>query len=534
MIRQILMLCRLQLANLFGINEFRFTKDKTKKARFIGLGAVWIMLILTLVGYVTAFSYGLAGMGMTELIPMYLYAVASLLILVFSFFKAGNTIFAMKGYEMMISLPVSRASIIISRFACMYVTNLLVELMIMLPGLAVYAYFVNPSAVFFVVFLLGSLFLPLLPLTISSILGAVITAVSSRTKHKSIVETVLMLAVVFAVLGGSLFLSDKESQLTEEMLKNMASMLSGQIGRSYPPALWFGDALMGDMGAFGLMIVIPTVIFTLFVLVLQKHFQSICAGIHAVSAKNNYKMTKLHGSSLLIALWKKELKRYFSSSVYVTNTLVGYFMAVIVAAGVYFVGIEQLMGALQLPNIDILDLILRCIPFGLSCLLCMTSITACSISMEGNTFWQIQTLPVTAKEYYDSKILANLSVAAPFYLISELLLILALKPEGLTLVSWIVIPACYLLFTCVAGITVNLMFPVLKWESEVRIVKQSASMFVTMLIGMLVSIFPILAILFAGEQMSGWICMLTVIVLLMVTCLLYRRNQRTELVRIGV
>ena len=91
MIRQILMLCRLQLANLFGINEFRFTKDKTKKARFIGLGAVWIMLILMLVGYVTAFSYGLAGMGMTELIPMYLYAVASLLILVFSFFKAGNT-----------------------------------------------------------------------------------------------------------------------------------------------------------------------------------------------------------------------------------------------------------------------------------------------------------------------------------------------------------------------------------------------------------------------------------------------------------
>lgn len=534
MIKQIFMLSRLQLANLFGINEFRYTKDKTKKARFIGLGTVWIILILMLVGYVTAFCCGLSLMGIAEIIPMYLYAAASLLILVFSFFKAGNTLFAMKGYEMMISLPVSKASIIVSRFVCMYVTNLLAELLIILPGVAVYAYFTDPSAGFYIVFLIGSLFLPLLPLTISSILGAVITAVSSRTKHKSIVETVLMLAVVLGVLCGSLFLSDQESQLTEEMLKDMAQMLSGQIGRSYPPALWFGDALLGDMGAFGLMIVIPTAVFAVFVLVLQNHFQIICAGIHAVSAKNNYKMTKLHGSSLLIALWKKELKRYFSSSVYVTNTLVGYFMAVIVAAGIYFVGIEQLMGALQLPNMDILDLILRCIPFGLSCLLCMTSITACSISMEGNTFWQIQTLPVTAKEYYDSKILANLSVAAPFYLISELLLILALKPEGLTLVSWIVIPACYLLFTCVAGITVNLMFPVLKWESEVRIVKQSASMFVTMLVGMLMSILPIPVILFAGEQMSGWICMLTVIVLLMATCLLYRRNQKIELIRIGV
>ena len=491
------------------------------------------MLIVMLVGYVIAFSCGLSGMGMTKIIPMYLYAVASLLILVFSFFKAGNTLFTMKGYEMLISLPVSRASIIISRFVCMYVTNLLIELLIMIPGLAVYAYFESPSVSFYIVFLLGSLFLPLLPLTISSIFGAVITAVSSRTKHKSLVESVLMLAVVLAVLGGSQLLSDKESQLTEEMLKNMAQMLSEQIGRSYPPAMWFHKALLGDLGAFGLLIVMPTAVFIVFIVVLQNYFQAICASIHAVSAKNDFRMTKLQRSSRLTALWRRELKRYFSSSIYVTNTLVGYFMAVVVAAGIYFAGIDQLISALQLTDMTILDPVLHCIPFGLSCMLCMTSITACSISMEGNTFWQIQTLPVTAKEYYDSKILANLSVAAPFYLISELLLILALKPEGLTLVWWIVIPACYLLFICVTGIAVNLAFPVLKWENEVRIVKQSASMFVTMLIGMLGSIFPILAILFAGEQMSGWICLLTVIVLLMVTGFLYRRNQKTELVKIG-
>ena len=137
-----------------------------------------------------------------------------------------------------------------------------------------------------------------------------------------------------------------------------------------------------------------------------------------------------------------------------------------------------------------------------------------------------------AKEFYDSKILANLSIAAPFYLVSVVLLGLAVKPAGLEIIWLIVIPVCYMLFSCVAGITVNLAFPVLKWENEVRIVKQSASMMVTMLIGMLSSITPILVIVFAGEESAELISLLTVIILVCVTWFLYRKNQGKELIKI--
>lgn len=531
MSKQIVRLCRLQLANLFGINELRHTKDKAKKGRFIGLAILWVMLMIMLVGYVGAFAYGLSVMGMADIVPMYLYVVASLLILIFSFFKAGSTLFAMKGYEMLVSLPVSRAAIIISRFTCMYLTNLLVELLIMLPGMVVYGYVVRPSVGFYVIFIVGSMFLPLFPLTVSSILGAMITAASSRSRHKSLVETILMLAVVIAVLGGSLFLSDKGTQFTEESFRNLAEILSAQIGRIYPLSVWFHDALSGNLKAFALLIAVPTVVFVVFVAVLQKYFHTICTAIHAVSAKNNYKLTRLQRSSHVTALWRKELKRYFSSSIYVTNTLVGYVMAVIVAAGIFFVGIGQMVEMLGIPDVEIV--ILRCLPYGLSCLLCMTSITACSISMEGNTFWQIQTLPVTAKEVYDSKILANLSVAAPFYLAAVIFLGLAVKPMGLSLIWLLVIPICYMLFSCVVGITVNLTFPVLKWENEVRVVKQSASMLVSMLIGMLSTIFPLVGMVFAGEDLSEWICLLTVMILVIVTCLLYRKNNKVTLIKIS-
>lgn len=531
MSKQIIRLCRLQLVNLFGINEFLHTKDKGKKGRYLGLAVVWIMLIAMAAFYVGAFSYGLIMMEIADIVPMYLYAVASLLILIFSFFKAGSTLFAAKGYEMLVSLPVSRTAIIVSRFVSMYVINLLVELIILLPGIAVYSFFTAPSPVFYLVFLLGSLCLPLLPLTISSIFGALITAISARAKHKSLTETILMLAIVIGVMAGSMFLSENESQMTEEMLKNIAEILLDQIGRIYPLSIWFHKALFGDMRALFMLLAVPTAIFALFVAVLQKHFHTICIAIHAVSTKNNYQMTKLQKSSHVVALWRKELKRYFASSIYVTNTVIGYVMATLLSAGILVLGIEQIAQGMGLSGEK--ATLVSCLPFGLSCVLCITSISACSISMEGNTFWQIQSLPVTAKEVFDSKILVNLTVVMPFYVVSELLLTLAVKPIGLDFVWLWGVPLCYILFSSVVGITVNLAFPVLKWENEVRIVKQSASMTVTMLIGVLTGVVPLLGIVYVGRAYAGWISLMTVVSLLIITSLLYRRNNKMSLIKIG-
>ncbi len=528
--KQIFRLCRLQLINLFGFNEFRHTKDKTKKARYIGLALVWLFLIVMAVFYVGALSYSLGFMGMADVIPMYLYAVASLLILFFSFFKAGSTIFSVKGFDLLLSLPVSRGAVIISRFACMYLTNWLMTLVILVPGLVCYGYFLRPSVVFYIIYFLGSVFLPLLPLTIASVLGAGITAISSRSRHKSLVESILMLAVVAIVLGASLGSSGNGSQLTEEMLRNMTELLNARIGKIYPPSVWFAKALSGDVGALAWMILVPSVIFALFVAVLQRYYLKICTAIHAVSTKNNYRMTSLQQSSHVTALWKRELKRYFSSSVYVTNTMVGYIMAVLVSAAVFIMGVEKVTSLLGIPGGE--KFIGVCVPYVLSCTLCMTTMTACSISMEGNTFWLIQTLPVTAKELYNSKILANLSVAAPFYVVSEILLILAIKPTGMKMVWMLLIPGCYLLFSCMTGITANLMFPVLKWESEVRIVKQSASMFVTMVINILCSVLPIVCIVLAGENVAEWIPLLTVLILLTVSAVQYIRNQKMTMTRI--
>ena len=115
------------------------------------------------------------------------------------------------------------------------------------------------------------------------------------------------------------------------------------------------------------------------------------------------------------------------------------------------------------------------VPFLISGVFCMMTTTATSISMEGKNWWILKSLPLTTKNILDGKILMNLLLLLPFYLLSELFLIVALKPGAGELLWLLLIPAVIILFSCVYGIAVNLRFPVLVWESEVRIVKQSAS-----------------------------------------------------------
>ena len=114
MMRQVLTLSRVQLQNLFGINELRYTKDKKKKATFVLLAVAYLLVILMLVGYIGAMSFGFHYLGMGEIVPMYLYTLLSLVMLVLSFFKAGSVLFSMKSYDIMVSLPVTKSAILIS------------------------------------------------------------------------------------------------------------------------------------------------------------------------------------------------------------------------------------------------------------------------------------------------------------------------------------------------------------------------------------------------------------------------------------
>lgn len=526
MLKQIKLLSAVQLVNLFGWNEVRYTKDKGKRINFLGLGAVWLMLLIMLAGYVAVLSYGYVISGMAEIIPGYLFTITSLLMLFFTFFKSGSVIFNMKSYEMTMSFPVSESAIVISRFFTMYVTNFFLGLLIMIPGLAVYGIYMHPTGTFYLFGFLGIVLLPLLPLTIATALSAGIMALTARMRHKSLISALLMIILVLAALVVSISISGGTMQnevMMETIMKNLAAEINQQLGQIYPPALWFQDVLLyGKVVSFLLLALVSVGLFVLLIIMLQKNFLAVCTALNTVQVKNNYKMQNLVTSSVIKALWKKEGKRYFASSIYVSNTMIGYIIMDVMAVALFAVGSEKLEHTLQILQIP--GILEKGMPLMLGLTAIIMPITSCSISMEGKHKWLLQTLPIKSRDIWNGKILLNLSIAGPFYLIAVLFSILALKPS-LTRIIWlVVIPAIYILFSSIAGITINLAMPIFNWENETRVVKQSASIMVTMLVDFLSILPPFICIL---QGVSADLVYLTTTVLLLIgTGILYWRNAQ--------
>lgn len=531
MLRQIKLLTGLQLCNLFGLNELRHAKDKKTKLKYIGMACLWAFVILVLIGYIAGFSYGIAEAGAEEVIPMLLYTLVSIVMLVFTFLKAGSVLFSMKTYEMLISMPFYKVSIVVSRFINMYATNLMLGVLVMLPGCVVYVIYEEPGITFYAVTAIALIFLPLLPLTLASIGGAIITALASKVRHKGIGEAVFMMLFVVVVMVCSMLFGEQAESLDMMAFFNIAKMLENMIAGIYPPAAWYAEAIEGSIVSFILMLLIPMVIFAVFAVVTGKYFQRICAAINSVNAKNDYKMESLSKSSVVKALCIKELKRYLSSGVYLSNTIVGYVMGLIFVIAILVTGVDSIIGLLGIVAGS--DFIAKLVPFVLALMFMMGTTTSSAISMEGKNFWQILSLPVRSRDVYTAKILMNLIVVAPFWLVCGVLMCVAVKPDILTAVWIFVIPAVFVCFMAVVGLAINIALPVLNWESEARVVKQSAAAGITPFAGMLGAIAAIAVLIVFRNFNTDIMIAVILVVLSAVTYVLYKMICRKELIRIG-
>ena len=509
MMRQIRLLTIVSLQGMFGLNEIRHTKDRGKKVRYCLMGFLWLMLIVLLAGYVGVMSMGLVMTGMGRLVPAVLAMSVSLVVLFFTILKAGPVLFDWKAYEKQIVMPVNVRAIIVSRFLTMYITNMLLGLLVLLPGMTVYGVMERPGILFYLYGIAAGIFLPLLPLTAASVLGASIAGISSRWRYKNLVSIVLTMVLVCAIMAGSMGMSGMEESELNAMVQQMAELMEGQIYRAYPPAVWITDAMiLGEPVKLLLFLAVSIGIFILFLEILSRFYVNICMLLSARETKGDYRMKELREKSVLGTMVERELRHYFSSSIYVVNTMMGELLMVLLAGAVLFMDMETVEAMLGLPGV-----VGKALPILMGFLPVMMPLTACSISMEGKQWWMLQTMPVTRKDMIRSKVAAQLLVALPFYLVSEILLFLALRPGWAEGVSLLAVPAAYIIFGARAGLAVNELMPLLDWESEVRVVKQSASTMVTMLVGMATAIVPIV-VLVAVPGISVYGVYLVTVVLL--------------------
>lgn len=537
MLKQSIRLWSLSAVNLFGINELRYGKDPDKRKRSLLLGIAWIVVGIMLEGYLLATMIGYVMMGLQDILTVYSFMVSSVMVLLFTLLKAGSIIFQLNTYENQVALPVSHSAIVFSRFLIMYTSNLLLTAAVMIPGMIVYLISAGGSILTVVMFLLGIFAAPVIPQVVAVVFSVLIKGISARMKYRSLIEAILMIMLMmsFFVLTGGINSVSGENISMEDIGRLIRMAIDG-ICQMYPPVMLFERAAAEDsLLSMAVLLLISVTACVLMLIVLQHFFGRICRALNVSRTRNDYKKVTGTSSSLLMSLIKREFHYYFSQSVYMMNTLMGLVLMVAAAVAVVVVGSETIDAQLSINGV-----VVKMLPYVLAMTGTMMSPAAVSISLEGKTRWLTKTLPIPEKVQYDSKLLMNYLLDAPFYVISIVVAAIGLHVTGFDLLWLILIPAVYLCWGAVYGQTANLCFPNFNWESEVQVVKQGASVLVSMLVSMVSVLLPAGICLsvqvmgqqgslknaaFTGNLVNGVV--LAIIVLL--SYVLYRRNCRKVL-----
>ncbi len=528
-VRQIVKLLKIQLLQYMDINEALHSKDKKKRHSLYFLLGTYIFLGAIIAIYMSGGAYGLCFLGLPQIVPAYLLSITSILILVFTILKAGSMLFQIKNYEMLISLPISPMAIVVSRFLNMYAGSLVLAVLAMLPAGIIYGVFVNASAAFYIIYVISIFLVPLVPLTTASVIGAAVTAVAARMKHKNALTIVTSMALIIGVLSLSFYPAFQAGEITEQQMTDFTSLLSSQINNLYPLANLYTEAIVtGSPASFAGFAAVSVGIFAVFAGVVQWKYASICAALITHAARKNYVLGKQHRRSPIGAMYIKEMKRYFSSSIYVMNTAIGYIMMLLLGVAFLFVGRDKVMNAMEVAEAA-RDMAEKILPFILALMGMLGTTTISALSMEGKQWWIPKSLPVSTKVILDSKILVNLTLAVPSCAIAAVLCVAALGYQGMSSVWMLVIPLMYCVLASVMGMAINIKFPQFHWDNETSAVKQGTAILAGMVLEFIVVIAGVVPVFFVSGAAYHVLMGIIAIALLLMATVIYKKIVNFDL-----
>ena len=483
--RNFLNITKIYLLSFFEIYKVfhATTKEEKKKA------TIKLLIILFSFGAMSSLIYYYAREMISGFITLdipYIFltqfmVMVSLFTVFSNIYKINGTLFDFKDYDLLLSLPIKRSTVIISKLTSLYLGNLIYTILFMVPCYIIYLHNVAVANIFHLYYWLSILIIPLAPMIVSTIIGTILTAVASNFKYKKVVNMLLTFALVFGIM----YYSAEIDMISVTDLAKLGESFVEFFNQIYPLTKYYVEIIRDNsFEALLIFSLIPIIIFVIYTLIVVRIFRSVNGKINSYYKKNNFKLQSSKKRSAIGTLYIKELKRYFSSIIYVTNTAIGpLFLTIGTFVFVFMSGdkLETMMGIEGLADMVALNT-----PIIIACAGALSCTTHASISLEGKNLWILKSLPVKTKEIFISKILVNLTITVPFILLNGILLAGYLGITGVSLFYLFLIPLLSIIFVSQLGLFLNLLFPDLDWKSEVKPIKQSLSVIITMVVSIVI------------------------------------------------
>lgn len=509
--------------NIFNYN---FGKHKGKIGRIL-LPIVLFLLVAFSVGFYAAnMADPLKKVNLTYV----MLTMFMLITIIVSFFeiiyKSQGMLFESKDNDLLFSLPIKKSTILFIRLLKLLLFEYLFNLIFLLPAYVVYIIYETPGISFYLISILMYLLVPIIPTILACIIGYLVKMFSSKGKYKKIIQTILT-SIIFMIIFFASFYIDK---FFLDIAEHATSINDFITKLYYPIGLYIDLILKFDILKLLILLIINIVPFIIFIIIGQKFYFRIISNSKSSIKRKHEKLdeNKIKTTSVLKSLTKKELKRYFSSPVYMFNTSFGLILIPVLTISMCIKGpdiINTLAGGdVDLSNISIELLYYLVVLFSLL----MTSITSSSISLEGKTINYTKSLPIDYKTILLSKIMNCYVLELPFVLVSLIPFIIIFTPSVLFVIELIIMAVLIILIQAVIGLLANLKYPKLNASNDTEVVKQSMSSLVGVLSGFLIIIVSVVLYIFLGDALElNILLILHILILLLFGALSYLYLMKT-------
>lgn len=520
--RKLILLLKLQLSSLFGLSVIRSTKSaeqrkQAKRARTLSLVTVVACVVMSCF-YSTIMAKAFGPLGLMNVLLMVMMMGASVIALISSIARVKSVLFGFGDYDLMMSLPVKPSTVAISRLIAFYMLDLLFAVALLIPAGVVYGTYMHPSASFYVILLVMTLFVPLIPLAIGGALGTLFGAAFAKFKFKNVLSTIVQSLFLVGIMALSFASSSIEANIG-----SFAEAISGKISSIYPPVTLFSRAVCdGDAGSMLLFVGISAALAALFCLMVVLGFKKLSTIMKAVYRNGKFRFKKQQGRSARVALYINEFRRYTSCTIYFLNTA---FSAIIVLLAIGYIAIfgNSQVRPLLLAFTDYSQYYAPVLATVLAWLFCISPSTTACISIEGKRLWLAKLLPIKANDWFSGKILVALTFVLPVAIVASVVFPIALGLGALAIIEMLAILVPYIYFFTVLGLWINIKNHRFDWKNEQEIVKQGSPVLILMLCSMAGTILPMVLTFALGQW---WVCYAASAVYLVTSIALRQRLAR--------
>lgn len=509
-------LLKKQLMELFKGYFYDAKKGTARsKTRTVLMFVLFGILIVGIVGGMfTTLSVtlceGLEAVGMGWLFFVFMAVIAIALGAVGSVFNTFSALYLSKDNNLLLSMPIEIKDIVASRLLTVYLLGSLYSAVVFVPALIINWVMTGPSLQQVLCGILLLIFVTVVVLVLSCLLGWCVAKISLKLKSKSLITVLIALVCI----GAYYFLYYRVSFLIQMLLAN-AEVYGARIKGSAYLLYLFGCIGEGNIPAALLFLVINAALLAATWLLLKNTFLSIATAV-GDTGKKKKSGERLKGKTPFQALLSKEFSKFISCPNYMLNRGLGTlfipaFGVLVLLKGPAILGtVSEVFG--EGAN---LSPVLLCAV--LCMLVSMNDTVSASVSLEGKSLWIAQSLPVEAKQVLRAKAAMNLLLTGVPMLFGIICAEIIVSGGIAVRLLMLLFPLVYVFFAVMFDSFLGVRMPNLSWTNEIVPIKQGWPILISMFGGWAVVIAIAALYLAVWRWLSAplylaiWTCILAVL-----------------------